>query len=190
MQIYFIHSESNKEKYRKIRSIRSQIFFKVGVLRNFAIFTRKNLWGGLFLTKLQVGKPATLLLSSEYCEIFQSTFFVEHLRWLLLENELASYRSCLVVFWYKLSLWEVVEFLKIRLFSCPRAFRAAITLTLFRIDIGCSQMMGEEGKKTLILPKICHTYPTMTKLGTVISYLKKIQSIYKSHDKTLEFCWH
>ena len=32
------------------------------------------------------------------------------------------------------------------------------------------------------LPKICHTYPAMMKLGTVIPYLKKIQKIYKSRD--------
>ena len=28
------------------------------------------------------------------------------------------------------------------------------------------------------------------KFGTVISYLKKIQKIYKSRDTLLEFCWH
>ena len=38
------------------------------------------------------------------------------------------------------------------------------------------------------LPKICHTYPTMMKLGTVIPYLKKIQKIYESHDTPCEFC--
>ena len=47
---------------------------------------------------------------------------------------------------------------------------------------GCSQM-GVRGKK-VPLPKICHTYPTMMKLGTVISYIKKIQKIYKSHNTT------
>ena len=40
------------------------------------------------------------------------------------------------------------------------------------------------------LPKICHTYPTMMKLGTVIPYLKKIQKIYESCDTPLDFCWH
>ena len=38
------------------------------------------------------------------------------------------------------------------------------------------------------LPKICRTYPTMMKLGTVISYLKKIQKLYESRDIPLEFC--
>ena len=38
------------------------------------------------------------------------------------------------------------------------------------------------------LPKIRHKYPTTMKLGTVIPYLRKIQKVYKSHDKFLEFC--
>ena len=33
----------------------------------------------------------------------------------------------------------------------------------------------EAPKKASLLPKICHTYPKMIKLGTVIPYLKKIQ---------------
>ena len=38
--------------------------------------------------------------------------------------------------------------------------------------------------------KICHTYPTIMKLDTVIPYLRKIQKMYKSRDTSLEFCWH
>ena len=41
---------------------------------------------------------------------------------------------------------------------------------------GCS-WMGGGGAKRPPLPKICHTYPTMIKLGTVIAYLKEIQKI-------------
>ena len=41
-----------------------------------------------------------------------------------------------------------------------------------------------------LLPKICRTYPTIMKLGTLILYLQKIQKIYKSRDTSLEFCWH
>ena len=41
---------------------------------------------------------------------------------------------------------------------------------------GCSRM--KRTKKTSPLSKICHTYPTMVKLGTVIPYVKKIQKIY------------
>ena len=52
---------------------------------------------------------------------------------------------------------------------------------------GCSQM--GVGKKAALL-KICHTYPTMMKIGTVISYLIKIQKICESCNTALEFCWH
>ena len=49
--------------------------------------------------------------------------------------------------------------------------------------------MDEGGtKKHPALSKICHTYPAMMKLGTVILYLKKIQKINESRDTTLEFC--
>ena len=34
--------------------------------------------------------------------------------------------------------------------------------------------------------KICHTYPAMMKLGTVIPYLEDLK-IYKSRDAVLEF---
>ena len=44
---------------------------------------------------------------------------------------------------------------------------------LFR---GCSRMGGKKDP----LPKICHTYAIMLKLGTVLPYLKKIQKLYAS----------
>ena len=37
------------------------------------------------------------------------------------------------------------------------------------------------------LSKICDTYPTIMKLGTVIPYLEKIQKIYESRDTPSEF---
>ena len=39
---------------------------------------------------------------------------------------------------------------------------------------------GRGGVQKAPLPKICHTYPTMIKLGTVIPYLKMIQK-YMNH---------
>ena len=46
------------------------------------------------------------------------------------------------------------------------------------------------GAKRSPLHKICHTYPTMMKLGTVIPYLQKIEKIYKSSDTHPELYWH
>ena len=54
---------------------------------------------------------------------------------------------------------------------------------LFR---GCSGMRGGgRVAKMPLFPKICHTYPTMMELGTVLPYLKKIQNIYESRDTFL-----
>ena len=40
---------------------RSQMFFKIGVLKNFAIFTEKHLRWSLLLIKLKAFRPVTLL---------------------------------------------------------------------------------------------------------------------------------
>ena len=54
-----------------------------------------------------------------------------------------------------------------------------ICLTLFRMGFfGAAH--GWRGPKRPPLPKICPTYPAMMKLGTVISYPKKIQK-YMNH---------
>ena len=63
-----------------------------------------------------------------------------------------------------------------------------ICLTLFRMGIFGAAHGWERGAKKAPLPKICHTYPTMMKLGTVIPYPKKIQKIYESCDTPFEFC--
>ena len=54
----------------------------------------------------------------------------------------------------------------------------------------CWWRMGGGGGPKRVIPKICHTYPTMKKLGTVIPYLKKIQKIYESRDTPPDSCWH
>ena len=49
---------------------------------------------------------------------------------------------------------------------------------------------GWGGGEELFAPlsKICHTYPTMTELGTVIPYLRKIQKMFKLRDTFLDSC--
>ena len=42
-----------------VKSSRTQMYFKIGALRNFAIFTGKHLCWSLFLIKLQASRPAT-----------------------------------------------------------------------------------------------------------------------------------
>ena len=49
-------------------------------------------------------------------------------------------------------------------------------LTLFRMGLfGAAHGRGGVGQKGHPYPKICHTYPTIMKLGTILSCLKKIQ---------------
>ena len=81
----------NSEPLKKSKSSRSQMFFELSRIKNFAIFTGKHLCSGLFLIKLQAFRPATFLkrdsntgVSCGYCEIFKNSFFRENLRWLLL----------------------------------------------------------------------------------------------------------
>ena len=74
------------EPLKQLGSSRSQIFFKVGSLRNVH---RKHLCWNLFLKKLQAGSLATLLKSDSNTNVFlpkflRAAFFIEHLPWLLL----------------------------------------------------------------------------------------------------------
>ena len=76
------------------------------------------------------------------------------------------------------------------LLSLMSIYVLKIILTLFRMGIfGGAHGRGGGRQNDLPLPKICHRYPTMMKLGTVIPYLKKIQKIYESRDTPPEFCW-
>ena len=62
------------------RSSGLQIFFKVGILRNFANFTGKNLWSH-FLIKLQALTPTSLLKRASSAGVFLWILrnFLEHL---------------------------------------------------------------------------------------------------------------
>ena len=71
----------------------------------------------------------------------------------------------------------------------PRFAQKICFLTLFRIGFfGAAHRWGVPFWPPL--PKICHIYPIMMKLGAVIACLRKTQKKYKSHDTFLEFCWH
>ena len=64
----------------RCKSSRLQMFFKIGVIKNLAMFTGKQ------LLELVFNKVADLqVFSCEYCKIAKSSFFIEHLRWLLLQ---------------------------------------------------------------------------------------------------------
>ena len=73
------------------RSSRLEVFFKKGVLRNFAKFTEKHLCQSLFFNKVAGLSPATLLKKGlwrwrfpvNFVKFLRTTFFKEDLWWLL-----------------------------------------------------------------------------------------------------------
>ena len=54
---------------RKYRSSRSQMFFKIGILKHFANFTGKHLCWSFFLMKLQALRPANLLKTDSNTDV-------------------------------------------------------------------------------------------------------------------------
>ena len=80
------------------RSSRFQMFFKISVLKSFAIFSKMHLCWSVFLNNLQaeglqlyLKKSPTQVFFCEVCEIFENTFFyrtppvtASAPRWLLL----------------------------------------------------------------------------------------------------------
>ena len=77
----------------KYRSSSPEVFYKKGVLRNFAKLTGKHLCQGLFFNKVAGLRPATLLKRRlwhrcflvNFLKFLRPTFFIEHLWWQLLE---------------------------------------------------------------------------------------------------------
>ena len=61
------------------RRSRPEVFFWKGVLKNFKKFTGKHLCQSVFFDKVEGLRPAQVF-SCEFCESFQNTFFVEHVR--------------------------------------------------------------------------------------------------------------
>ena len=57
-------------KWNKSKSSRSQIVFKIGVLKNFINFIGKYIYWNLFLIKLQAWRPATLLKRDSNTGVF------------------------------------------------------------------------------------------------------------------------
>ena len=76
-----------------VRSSLLELFCKKGVLRNFAKFTEKHLCQSLFFNIIAGLRPATLLKNWLWHRCFpvnlskflRTPFFIEHLRWLLLQ---------------------------------------------------------------------------------------------------------
>ena len=69
--------------YRNYRSSCSQMFFRIGVLKNFANFTRKHLCWSLFFDK-RLQHRCFLV---KFAKFYEHLFSPEHLLWLLLNSK-------------------------------------------------------------------------------------------------------
>ena len=81
-----------------VRSSRSQMFFRLGVLKNFAIFTEKQLCWSLFLIK--TWRPATLLKRDSNTGVFKFlTLNLKNIcKRLLLKSESSSFSHYFIYF--------------------------------------------------------------------------------------------
>ena len=70
------------KKNMDVRSSRSQMFFKIGVLKNFSKFARKNLFQSLFFNK--AAGPWQRCFPVNFEKFLRTLFSIEQLRWLLL----------------------------------------------------------------------------------------------------------
>ena len=61
------------------KSSHSQMIFTIGVLKHFAIFTRKHLCWSYFLIK-SLKRDSNIDVFLEYCKIFKNPYFEELLR--------------------------------------------------------------------------------------------------------------
>ena len=57
----------------------SKMFYKKGVLKNFAKFIGKQLWQSLLFNNFIKKEALAQAFSCEFCEIFKNTFFTDHL---------------------------------------------------------------------------------------------------------------
>ena len=80
--IYCTLSKIFSKNFSEFETCRSPMFFKVNVLKNFAIFTGKPLCWSLFRIKLRAFRPAIYqkeslaqLFSCVYCKLFKHSFF-------------------------------------------------------------------------------------------------------------------
>ena len=82
-----------KITFLNVKSSRPEAFCKKGVLENFAKLTGKHLCQSLFFNKVAGLRPATLLKKKlwhrcfpvNFAKFLRTTFFIEHLWWLLLK---------------------------------------------------------------------------------------------------------
>ena len=96
----------------KYRNSPSQMFFKIGVLKHFAIFKGKQMCWSLFFNKVAGLRPAVLLKNrlqrrcflANIDKFLRTGFYIEQLQWLLLKVGNSLYICVLCCFQSLLTL--------------------------------------------------------------------------------------
>ena len=113
-----------------LKSSRSKKFFKIGVLKNFAILTGKHLSWSYFLIKLQVCRSTILVKrdSSTGGEVIKDTFFTGHLPRAASEIRTVSFLRIFVVSLDKSALLHhrclMSQFTEMLMLVCSKIFSA------------------------------------------------------------------
>ena len=137
------------------------MFCEKGVLKNLAKLTGKRLCRSIFLNKVAGLRHATPLkkrfryrcFSVNFVKFFRTTFFIEHLRRMLLQHEYVS--SCFCVLVRQCEKWLILVILEVRSGVLPSNY--FLFLCLIYNSIKCFLIELYFFKKWLIL-SICKIY--------------------------------
>ena len=112
----------------------SEVFCKTSILKFFSKFTGKHLCRSLFFNKVE-----GLVFSCELWEIFKNSFFIHHLRGLLLNNDAGATSLtlswCLYWTWFHSAYWSGISNYKCAIVNSEQVFDSctAQKVSLFRI---------------------------------------------------------
>ena len=86
-----------------------EMFLKIGILNNFAIFTGKHLSWSLFLSKSTKQKLQHRRFLLNNAKFSRTAFFIEHIRWLFLYLRITFSMNIITFGIQKGNLWIVID---------------------------------------------------------------------------------
>ena len=86
-----------------------EMFLKIGILNNFAIFTGKHLSLSLFLSKSTKKKLQHRRFLLNNAKFSRTAFFIEHIRWLSLYLRITFSMNIITFGIQKGNLWIVID---------------------------------------------------------------------------------
>ena len=139
------------------------MFFKIGVLKNFTIFTRKYLCWNPFVIQLQFSSLATILKSNSSTGVFLWTLpnFKEHLFWktfangcfwnlmkLLFDHKILSFWTCYEEYLSCILLLDCTNTIVIRLKKQKSLNQIShMVLWIIQWDVSKNEILGGRNKK-------------------------------------------